>query len=153
MSKDEYTLLFEQEEQQLSIEELALVDGKLCDEDVGVWQIWARYQRGYAIARRIHVGQSVHALYWHKTGYWGFVNYKVTHIVLQDECTIDNMSRRKEYIVVTNKYGKVRQIPLHALGYTVLTTMKYAQRAAAIRNAQDCFKVLQGTMNVRMSNY
>ena len=152
MNKDAYVLLFEVEQQQEpDLGQLAIVDG--VEQESGVWQIWARYQRGYAIARNLHVGQQVYALYWHKTGYWGFVNYSVTFISLYDECTIDNMAQRREYTIVTNKYGKQRRIPLHALGYSVLTTMQYAQRAAAVRNAEDHDKVLLGAMYTRLSNY
>ena len=151
--KDEYKILFELEQQQEpDMCQLALVDG--VEQEPGVWQLWARYQRGYAIARtQLHIGQQVYALYWHKTGYWGFVNYKLTSIQLQDECTLENMARRREYVTVTNKYGKERRIPLHALGYSVLTTMQYAQRAAALKNAEEHDKVLLGAMYTRISNY
>lgn len=153
MPKDEYKLLFEVEQQQEpDLEQLALLDG--VEQESGAWQIWARYQRGYTIARtRLHIGQSVYALYWHNTGYWGFVNYTVSYIQLCDECTIDNMAQRREYVLVKNKYDKVRKIPLHALGYTVLTTMKHAQRAAAVRNAEEHEKVLLGAMYTRLANY
>lgn len=152
MSKDEYKLLFEVEQKQApDMCQLALVDG--VEQEPGVWQIWARYQRGYAIARTIHKDQLVFALYWHKTGYWGFMNYKVTHIQLDDECTIDNMAHGREYVDVTNKYGKWRRIPLHALGYSVLTTQQHAQRAAAVKNAEDHDKVLLGVMYTRLANY
>lgn len=154
MNKDAYKLLFEVEQQQEpDIYQLALVDGEEPDLESGVWKTWARHQRGYVIARTIYVGQQVYALYWHKTGYWGFVNYKVTHVELCDECTIYNMAQRREYVLVTNKYGKVRRIPIHDIGYSVLTTMQHAQRAAAIKNAEEHDKVLLGAMYTRVSNY
>ena len=150
MHKDAYKLLFEVEEQQPDIHQLALVDG--VEQESGVWQLWARYQRGHVIAHRLYVGQQVYALYWHKTGYWGFVNYTVTHIQLQAECTLDNMSRRREYVDVTNKFGKVRRIPIHAIGHSVLTTMQHAQRAAAVRNAEDHEKVALSVAYTRLAN-
>lgn len=151
MNKDAYKLLFEVEQQEPDLCQLALVDG--VEQEPGVWQLWARYQRGYVIARTIHIGQSVYALYWHKTGYWGFVNYKVHYIQLCDECTIDNMAQRREYIAVSNKYGKVRRIQLHELGYSVLTTIHHAQRAAAVRNAEDHEQVMLGVSYTRLANY
>lgn len=152
MNKDAYVLLFEVvQQQEPDLAQLALVDG--VEQEPGVWQLWARYQRGYVIARHIYKGQQVYALYWHKTGYWGFANYKVKHVQLYDECTIDNMARRREYIIVTNKYGKERRIPLYAIGYSVLSTMEHAQRAAAVRNAEEHDKVLLGVMYTRLANY
>lgn len=154
MNKDAYTLLFEVDQQQpLDMYQLALIDGVEPELESGVWQTWARHQRGYVIARHIYVGQTVYALYWHKTGYWGFVNYRVTHVELCDECTIENMAHRREYVLVTNKYGKVRRIPIHAIGYSVLTTIQYAQRAAAIKNAADAEKVMLGVSYARLTEY
>lgn len=151
MNKDAYKLLFEVDKQQEpDLCQLAIVDG--VEQESGVWQLWARYQRGHEIARKVYPGQQVYALYWHRMGYWGFVNYSVTVISLFDECTIDNMAQRREYIIVTNKYGKTRRIPLHALGYSVLTTMQYAQRAAAVRNAEDNEKVMLGVAYTRLAN-
>lgn len=154
MNKDAYKILFEVEQQQEpDMYQLALVDGVDQEPQPGVWQLWDRYQRGYVIARTLCIDQQVYALYWHRMGYWGFVNYKVSYIQLCDECTIDNMAQRREYVSVKNKYGKERKIPLHALGYSVLTTMQYAQRAAAVRNAEDHEKVMLGVSYTRLANY
>lgn len=154
MNKDAYRILFEvEQEQEPDLCELALVDGTEPELEPGVWRLWSRYQRGYVIARtQLHIGQNVYALYWHRSGYCGFVNYKVHYIQLCDECTIDSMAQRREYIAVSNKYGKVRRIPLHTLGYSVLTTIHHAQRAAAVRNAEEHEKVLLGAMYTRLAN-
>ena len=154
MNKDADKLLFEVERQQEPVMlQLAVVDGVEPELEPGVWRTWSRYQRGYAIARTLHIGQSVYALYWHNTGYWGFVNYKVHYIQLCDECTIDNMAHHREYIAVSNKFGKERKVHLDELGYSVLTTIQHAQRAAAIKNAEDHDKVLLGVLYTRLSNY
>lgn len=151
MNKDAYKLLFEVEQQQEpDLLQLALVDG--VEQESGAWQLWARYQRGHSIAHMLYVGQQVYALYWHKTGYWGFVNYRVTHVQLCDECTLDNMAQRREYVDVTNKFGKWRRIPIHAIGHSVLTTIQHAQRAAAVRNAEEHEKVMLGVLYTRLAN-
>ena len=95
----------------------------MCEEYIGVWELWERYKRGREIVRKhIRVGHQVYVVRQTANGFWMYDTYKVARYELQDAPSFEALGNCKERVIVHNNSGRKKIVPVHAFGHTVFTT-------------------------------